>query len=182
MFRNKIRNYHFNKLENHKNDPHKNKILNCFPKAFTKPVIKDKILSDSEKLFPKKYSKDNVKYDDFAKIFHHNRPLISHSINNSFYYSIKGKQKMKNSFSSPEKTKYKEGGVNKSTNLLIMDGTDSDEEIIHKINKINVKRKKCKVPKLLQNSPSIKKIKKYIQMTKQYNGNLVINENSLVIT
>ena len=69
--------------------PLKNLYPLFLPKKITKPFIKKKIMSISEKIFPFKYVKQNIMHDEFSKIFLTNREMIPNRINTKFYNTFK---------------------------------------------------------------------------------------------
>ena len=72
-----IRDYGFNKIETYKKDNLR----------YIIPQSKNKVLSNSEKLFPGKYDKDKVNYDNFAKIYFKNKNYNPKTTFNKKYFS-----------------------------------------------------------------------------------------------
>jgi hypothetical protein len=72
-----------------------------------KPIIKNRLISDTEKLFPNKYSKKTIDHDEFSKIYlntrkgAHTNTVYTQPINNSFYYQLKDNIKSKRLFLTP---------------------------------------------------------------------------------
>jgi hypothetical protein len=87
----KIRKYDFNLYSGSKIEAAKSSRQVMFSRNTPKVMVKKKVVSESEKMFPEKYGKQNMVLDKFSKIFINSKDSIADSINKKFYEGIKPK-------------------------------------------------------------------------------------------
>jgi hypothetical protein len=146
-------------------------------------------MSDSEKIYPNKYSKQEVKHDEFSKIYLLNRDMTSLSINKTFYSSLRKsnghfKQKIEekvhqcshdnlhndiNSIHNQNSSSYL-NSYNSEKDIKMVDEDDkSNQDLISKITKIKKLRNKTKIK-----MPYEKLKKFYFENTLKNNSKLLL--------
>lgn len=107
-FSNKIRTYNFNKVK--LNVAYLRNLSEAqirIPKSCSKILVKDKIVSFSEQLYPEKYKKEEVKHDTFSKIFLKNRNLAGKTVSKSSFHNKVHVKSSTINYDDEQKNKFK---------------------------------------------------------------------------
>ncbi len=143
------------------------------PKNIPLPIIKEKLLTDSAKLFPEKYSKKNLIKDDFAKMYINNRQLAGQILSNKSTSKGKDQNFILNlklaslNFNEKEERQIKNNIKNKSPSNTSDSQSRSNSISINSYMKSpHVERNKFHFSQRYKNFPSIKRYKEMMEYSK----------------